>query len=67
MMKTHGIDPKGKRTIISGSGNVAIYAAEKAMETGLNVIAMSDSKGYILDENLDLEVVKLIKEKKRAS
>lgn len=67
MMKAHHIDPTAKRTIISGSGNVAIYAAEKAMQSGMKVIAMSDSKGYILDENLCLDTVKQIKEVRRAS
>lgn len=67
MMKQHHIDPIQKRTIISGSGNVAIYAAEKAMEKGLHVFAMSDSKGYILDEALDLDAVKQIKEVQRGS
>lgn len=67
MMKQHQLDPNHKRTIVSGSGNVAIYAAEKALQNGLKVIAMSDSKGYIVDEELDLEVVKKIKEGYRGS
>ncbi len=58
---------KGKNVIISGSGNVAIYAAEKAMETGAKVIAMSDSQGYIYDPmGINLEILKDIKEIKRA-
>jgi len=57
---------KGKRVVVSGSGNVAIYAAEKAMELGGNVVAMSDSSGYIYDENgIDLSIIKEIKEIKR--
>ena len=67
MMKKHGIDPEGKRAIVSGSGNVAIYAAEKALQNGFHVFAMSDSRGYILDEELDLSIVKEIKEKRRSS
>ena len=67
MMKKHGMTPEGKRTIVSGSGNVAIYAAEKAMQNDLKVIAMSDSKGYIVDENLCLDTVKTIKEINRGS
>jgi len=56
----------GKNVIISGSGNVAIYAHMKATELGANVIAMSDSSGYILDHSgIDLEVVREIKEVKR--
>jgi len=58
---------KDKKVIISGSGNVAIYAAEKVIELGGIVIAMSDSSGYILCEHgVDLEVIKEIKEIKRA-
>ena len=67
VLKARGDSLKGKRVIVSGSGNVAIYAAEKAMQKGATVIGMSDSKGYILDEALDLEEVKNIKEVRRAS
>ena len=57
---------KGKRVVISGSGNVAIYAAEKAMQLGAKVIAMSDSSGYVVDENgIDLSIMKEIKEVRR--
>lgn len=57
---------KGKRVVISGSGNVAIYAMEKAMEFGAKVIACSDSSGYIYDsEGIDLQTVKQIKEVER--
>lgn len=67
MLKANSIEAAGKRVLVSGSGNVAIYAAEKAMQYGMTVVAMSDSKGYILDENLDLDVVKQIKEVNRGS
>lgn len=54
---------KGKNVVISGSGNVAIYAAQKAKELGAKVIALSDSSGYILDNNgINLDIIKQIKE-----
>ena len=54
---------KGKTVVISGSGNVATYACEKATQLGAKVVALSDSKGYIYDENgIDLDVVKQIKQ-----
>ena len=57
---------EGKKVVISGSGNVAIYANQKATELGGKVIAMSDSNGYVYDENgIDLDVVKQIKEVER--
>ena len=57
---------KGKTVVVSGSGNVAIYANEKATELGGKVVAMSDSNGYIYDEKgIDLKVVKQIKEVER--
>ena len=66
MLNANGIDIKGKRVIISGSGNVAIYACEKAQQMGANVVAMSDSSGCIYDENgINLNIVKEIKEVKR--
>ncbi|MDR2622962.1 MAG: NADP-specific glutamate dehydrogenase [Methanobrevibacter sp.] len=65
-LKPRGESFKGKDVVISGSGNVAIYAAEKAISVGANVVAMCDSKGYIHDENgIDLDVIKEIKEVKR--
>ena len=67
MLKRANRDPKGLTAIISGSGNVAIYACEKAVQNGIKVIAMSDSKGYIIDDNLDLDVIKQIKEVERGS
>lgn len=66
MLKANNIDVKGKNVIISGSGNVAIYACEKAQELGANVIAMSDSSGCIYDSNgIKLDIIKDIKEVKR--
>lgn len=66
MLKTNGLAFAGRKVIITGSGNVAIYAAEKAIEFGAKVIAMSDSNGYILDENgIDVEKIKQIKEQQR--
>ena len=57
---------KGKTAVISGSGNVAIYATEKAQEMGAKVVALSDSNGYIYDPNgIKLDVVKQIKEVER--
>lgn len=57
---------KGKTVIISGSGNVAIYATQKAVELGATVVALSDSQGYIYDKNgINLDVVKQIKEVER--
>lgn len=57
---------KGKTVVISGSGNVAIYACEKATALGGKVVALSDSNGYVYDENgIDLAVVKQIKEVER--
>ncbi len=66
MLKNHKIDPKGKTALISGSGNVALYALQKATTLGIKVLAMSDSSGYIYDENgIDFETMKDIKEIKR--
>ena len=66
MLKTKGTDLKGKTCLISGSGNVAIYATEKATELGGKVVALSDSNGYVYDPNgINLDVVKQIKEVER--
>lgn len=66
MLKDHGTSFEGKKVVISGSGNVAIYATEKATALGATVIALSDSNGYIVDENgINLDVVKEIKEVRR--
>ncbi|MGE8648152.1 NADP-specific glutamate dehydrogenase [Bifidobacterium breve] len=57
---------KGKTVVISGSGNVAIYAAQKAEELGAKVVTVSDSNGYVYDPNgIDVAVVKQIKEVER--
>ena len=66
MLKQHGNSMNGKIVTISGSGNVAIYAAQKATAMGAKVVAMSDSNGCIYDENgIDLACIKEIKEVKR--
>lgn len=66
MLKANGSDIKGKTVTISGSGNVAIYACEKAQEYGAKVVAMSDSNGCIYDpDGIKLDVVKQIKEVER--
>jgi len=63
MLKKNNKSLKGARVIISGSGNVAIYANKKVSELGGKVVAMSDSNGYIYDpEGIDLNVIKEIKE-----
>ena len=67
VLKSIGKSLDQQRVIVSGSGNVAIYTAEKALEKGAIVIGISDSKGYILDEELDMAIIKLIKEEKRSS
>ncbi len=65
-LKSNGTSISGKRIAMSGSGNVAIYAAEKAMQLGGKVISMSDSNGCIIDEDgIDLDLVKEIKEVNR--
>ena len=66
MLATRGDSFAGKDVVISGSGNVAIYAAEKAMQLGAKVVALSDSAGYIYDsEGIDLDLVKQLKEVER--
>ncbi len=66
MLKHNNIDIKDKTCVISGSGNVAIYAAEKATEMGAKVVAVSDSSGYIYDEKgINLDTVKRLKEIER--
>ena len=67
MLKGAGQSFQGKRVVVSGSGNVAIYANQKAAQLGATVVAMSDSSGYIVDENgIDYKVMQEIKEVKRA-
>ncbi len=67
MLKAIGTSLKGQRVVISGSGNVALYANKKATELGAVVVAMSDSDGYIVDEKgIDFTIMKEIKEARRA-
>ena len=66
MLQDHGSSFNGKTVAISGSGNVAIYACQKATQLGAKVITMSDSNGYIVDKNgIDLPLVKKLKEVER--
>ena len=66
MLNYHNDSYKDKKIVISGSGNVAIYAAQKVAQYGGKVIAMCDSSGYIVDENgIDLDIIKQIKEVER--
>lgn len=66
MLEDHGDSLVDKRVLVSGSGNVALYAIQKAQELGAHVIGCSDSSGYIVDEDgLDLESLLEIKEQKR--
>ncbi|MBQ7348364.1 MAG: NADP-specific glutamate dehydrogenase [Clostridia bacterium] len=66
MLNANGMSFEGKTVLVSGSGNVAIYACEKATEYGAKVVAMSDSNGYVYDKDgIDLNVVKQIKEVQR--
>ncbi|MCZ7854899.1 MULTISPECIES: NADP-specific glutamate dehydrogenase [Agrobacterium] len=66
MLSTKGHNFEGKRVVVSGSGNVAIYTMEKVMEFGGKIVACSDSSGYVVDENgIDLDLVKEIKEERR--
>ncbi|MAN77751.1 MAG: NADP-specific glutamate dehydrogenase [Rhizobiales bacterium] len=66
MLKTRGQDFDGRRVVVSGSGNVAIYTIEKVQELGGIVVACSDSGGYVVDEaGIDLDLVKEIKENRR--
>ncbi len=67
MLKAAGKSFKGATVVVSGSGNVATYANQKATQLGAKVVAMSDSNGYIVDENgIDYKIIKEIKEVKRA-
>lgn len=66
MLKHNGKEIAGKTVLVSGSGNVAIYAVEKAQQYGAKVVAMSDSNGYIYDaDGIKLDIVKEIKEVRR--
>ena len=63
MLQDRGTDWNGKKVVVSGSGNVAIYAIEKCHQLGAKVIAVSDSNGYVVDEEgIKLDTVKRIKE-----
>ena len=67
MLKQHGNALEGKTVVVSGSGNVAIYAIEKAQTLGAKVVTASDSTGYVYDEDgIDLDILKKVKEVERA-
>ena len=67
MLKSNGIDIAGKTCAVSGSGNVAIYACQKAIQMGAKPVTVSDSTGWIYDpEGIDVELLKEVKEVKRA-
>jgi glutamate dehydrogenase (NADP+) len=67
MLKANGKSLDGKRVLVSGAGNVATYAIQKAEENGAIAISASDSNGYVIDENgINLDVLKDIKEVRRA-
>ncbi|MCY8596033.1 NADP-specific glutamate dehydrogenase, partial [Bacillus vallismortis] len=66
LLKDNGLTFEGSTVVVSGSGNVAIYAIEKAAELGASVVACSDSNGYIYDENgINLSTLKRLKEVER--
>ncbi len=66
MLASRGTGFDGKRVVISGSGNVALYAMQKAQSFGAKIIAMSDSNGYVVDENgLDFDLMRQLKEVER--
>ncbi|MGV8978949.1 MAG: NADP-specific glutamate dehydrogenase [Cellulomonas sp.] len=68
MLRTRGMSFDGRRVLVSGSGNVAIYAIEKAQQLGGKVVAASDSRGFVLDEQgIDVSLLKQVKEVERAS
>ena len=67
MLKQHGNSLEGKTVVVSGSGNVAIYAIEKAQALGAKVVTASDSSGYVYDaDGIDLDILKKVKEVERA-
>ncbi|MCD8326976.1 MAG: NADP-specific glutamate dehydrogenase [Lachnospiraceae bacterium] len=67
MMKCHGEEMTGKTVVVSGAGNVAIYAIQKAQQMGAKGVTCSDSTGWIYDpEGIDVELLKEVKEVKRA-
>ncbi|NLF91927.1 MAG: glutamate dehydrogenase, partial [Corynebacterium marinum] len=66
MMKAHGASMSGAKVIVSGSGNVAIYAIEKAQELGATVVGFSDSSGWVsTPDGVDVELLKDVKDKRR--
>ncbi|UKJ63633.1 NADP-specific glutamate dehydrogenase [Cellulosimicrobium cellulans] len=66
MLETRGQELDGRRVVVSGSGNVATYATAKAQQLGANVVAFSDSSGYVVDEaGVDLDLLRQIKEVER--
>lgn len=67
MLRKNGLDIAGKTIAVSGAGNVAIYAAQKAHELGAKVVTVSDSGGWIYDQNgIDIALLREIKEEQRA-
>ena len=67
MLKDHGTSIRGKRVAVSGAGNVAVYAIEKAHDLGANVVTCSDSTGWIYDPaGIDVELLKKVKFEQRA-
>ncbi len=67
MLKSNGIDIAGKTCAVSGSGNVAIYACQKAIQMGAKPVTVSDSTGWVYDpEGIDVALLKEVKEVKRA-
>lgn len=67
LLKDHGHDLQGKTVTVSGAGNVAIYAIEKAQQLGAKVVTCSDSTGWVYDpEGVDVALLKEVKEVKRA-
>ena len=67
MLKNHGNSIEGKTVAVSGSGNVAIYAIEKAQMLGAKVVTASDSSGYVYDKDgIDVALLKQVKEQERA-
>ena len=66
MLRARGTSFDGKRVVVSGSGNVAIYAVEKVQQLGATVVAVSDSSGFVVDEaGIDVELLKDVKERRR--
>ena len=67
LLKSHGQDIAGKTCVVSGAGNVAIYAIQKAHQLGAKCVTCSDSTGWIYDpEGIDVDLLKEVKEVKRA-